>query len=69
MKWQDEVDQKLASIDNEINQIKISGARENVRTDALTSRLDTIQSRLDEIHMFIIALSGGKIGNILKEKD
>lgn len=75
IKWQDEVDMKLKSIDVEINQIKISDAREGQRIDALVAKIEQqrteasksmehVTRRLDDLHeMFIIALSGGKLGD------
>lgn len=62
LKWQATVDVKLASIDSEINQIKISGAREIVRTDTLAEDVAHIKRSLDDLReMFIMALSSGTI--------
>ena len=62
VQWQGDVDKRLKSIDEEINQIKISDARERIRTDIATEDISHIKRRLDDFHeTFIIALSGGTI--------
>ena len=70
LEWQAGVDIKLRSIDNEINQIKISDAKEGVKMENVTNELARqtndlvhMRAKLDDVHnMLIVALSGGKIG-------
>jgi hypothetical protein len=82
VRWQAGVDGKLTSIDLEINQIKISDAKESVRMETLSNEMSVmrgemthIKTRIDDVHeMLIIALSGGILGDrlstrILKEKN
>lgn len=71
LEWQAGVDLKLRSIDNEINQIKISDAKEGVKMENVTNELARqtndlvhMRAKLDDVHnMLIVALSGGKIGD------
>jgi hypothetical protein len=73
--WQAGVNIKLQSIDNEINQIKISDAKEGVRMENVTTELARqtndlvhMRAKLDDVHnMMIITLSGGKIGEVVKQ--
>jgi len=75
LEWQTGVDVKLKSIDNEINQIKISDAKEGVRMENVTNELNRqtndlvhMRAKLDDVHnMMIVALSSGKLGEMNKQ--
>lgn len=77
VRWQTGVDNKLSSIDLEINQIKISDAKESVRMENLTAEMSLIRgevthvkTRIDDVHeMLIIALSGGRLGDRVNTRE
>lgn len=66
--WQKGVDTKLQSIDNEINQIKISDAREGLRIETLKEDMTELKGELKDIRdMLVMVLSGEKLEDKYKK--
>lgn len=66
--WQREITIKLQSIDNEINQIKISDAREGLRLENLKEDMTEMRNEFKDIRdMIVIVLTGGKVEDKYKK--
>jgi len=61
-KWQETVIKRLEAIDHEINQVKISDAREIIRVNTVVDDVAHMRRVLDDFReMFITALSSGNV--------